>query len=93
MFRSQYEQILCDRPGITDPATLEFRHEEQALRAGNVEGQYIEEILPRKLKLSMAYGRRRTLLTDLGILYRTLLKIPPGPEDAKKNAQAHAQAK
>ena len=33
MFRHQYAVILQERPGITDPATVAYRHEEQMLPA------------------------------------------------------------
>ena len=35
------------------------------------EEQYIEQILPAKLKLSMEYQKQRSLLSDIGILLRT----------------------
>ena len=83
MFRSEYEVILRDRPGITDPATLEFRHEDNAFGPGNVEEQYVSAILPRKLELSLEYSRRRTFFGDLRIIYHTLLKIPANSDNCK----------
>jgi len=71
MFRPQYAVILRDRPGITDPATLAFRHEDQILSADRIEQQYVQEILPAKLKLSLDYQLRRNFLSDVGILLRT----------------------
>ena len=71
MFRSQYAVILQDRPGITDPASLANRREDQMLSADRMEQQYVEEILPSKLKLSLGYQQRRSLLSDIGILLRT----------------------
>lgn len=72
-FRPQYTLLLRDRPGITDPAALVYRHEEQMFGAGDVEQYYVSKILPRKLELSLAYARRRTVVTDVGILLRTVL--------------------
>jgi lipopolysaccharide/colanic/teichoic acid biosynthesis glycosyltransferase len=73
IFPDEYEVLLQDRPGITDPASLAFRHEEQMFRAGPLEKQYISQILPRKLKLSLKYRQARTFFSDLGILFRTVL--------------------
>ncbi len=73
MFPTQYAVLLQDRPGITDPATLAYRHEEQMLQAGRVEEQYVSRILPRKLELSLEYRQRRTFLSDLTVLFRTAL--------------------
>jgi lipopolysaccharide/colanic/teichoic acid biosynthesis glycosyltransferase len=74
MFRSQYEAILQDRPGITDPASLAYRREDQMFSLDRMEQQYVEEILPAKLKLSLDYQQRRNFLSDLGILARTALE-------------------
>jgi len=40
IFPNEYEVLLQDRPGITDLATLTFRHEEQFFQAGPLENQY-----------------------------------------------------
>lgn len=75
MFRSQYAVILQDRPGITDPAALAYRHEDQILSASGIEQQYVGEILPAKLKLSLDYQQKRTFWSDLRILLRTALSL------------------
>ena len=75
MFRADYAVILRDRPGITDPASLAYRHEANMLAADRLEQQYIDEILPAKLKLSMDYQKRRTFLSDIGILLRTVAGV------------------
>jgi len=75
MFLPQYALILQDRPGITDPASLAYRREDQILSAAPVEQQYVQTILPAKLQLSLAYQARRTFLSDLGILLRTVAAL------------------
>lgn len=72
-FPDQYAELLRDRPGITDLASLIFRHEEEMFQAGSVEEQYVSRILPEKLRLSLQYRRARTFLSDLGIIFRTIL--------------------
>lgn len=72
MFPAEYTTLLRERPGLTDPATLAYRHEEQILRPGDVETQYVKEILPRKLKLSLDYARRRTAFSDLLVILTTV---------------------
>jgi len=71
-FRPQYTALLHDRPGITDPASLVYRDEEQFLDSHDIEAQYLSEILPQKLKLSLLYSQERTFFSDLGIIWRTL---------------------
>ncbi|HKS96614.1 MAG TPA: sugar transferase, partial [Terriglobia bacterium] len=57
MFRPEYTLLLQDRPGITDPASLAYRHEHLVLSADDVEAQYVTQILPHKLALSLEYAR------------------------------------
>jgi len=73
MFRQQYAIILADRPGITDPATVVYRQEERSMPVEDVEKHYVTQILPYKLHLSVEYSRRRTFISDLGIIFRTML--------------------
>lgn len=72
MFRPAYADLLQDRPGITDPAALAYRHEESLLATGTIEKQYVDQILPVKLRLSLNYQRRRTFWSDVRILLQTL---------------------
>lgn len=75
MFRPQYALILQDRPGITDPASLAYRREDQILSASHIEQQYVQRILPAKLQLSLAYQKQRSFGSDIGILFRTVAAI------------------
>ena len=68
--------VLRVRPGITDPASLAFVDEASVLaRFADVERAYVEEVLPRKLALSLSYLDRRTLWSDVRVLARTLGRI------------------
>lgn len=65
--------VLSVRPGITDPASLSFRHESELLAAStDPERTYVEEVLPQKLKLSADYIQRATVWRDLGVILQTL---------------------
>ncbi len=67
------ERALAVRPGITDPASLEFIDEAALLAAAaDPEREYIEHILPLKLQRAAAYAEQATLATDLRVLARTL---------------------
>jgi len=77
MFREQYALLLNQPPGITDPATLAYRREETLFIAERMEQQYVSEILPEKLKLSLAYQRNRNFLSDLRVLLNTVLSLTP----------------
>jgi lipopolysaccharide/colanic/teichoic acid biosynthesis glycosyltransferase len=72
-FPFEYGLLLQDRPGITDLATLSFRNEEQMFHEGPLESQYIAQMLPQKLRLSLLYRQNRTFFSDLKILFCTVL--------------------
>jgi lipopolysaccharide/colanic/teichoic acid biosynthesis glycosyltransferase len=68
-----WRAVLQVRPGITDPASLHFRHEEEMLAGtADAERYYRETILPPKLALSLEYLRTRTFWGDLKLIARTL---------------------
>jgi len=68
-----WKKVLAVRPGITDPASLEFVDEGELLaRAADPEREYVEVILPRKLRCAAEYAARATVWSDLGVLGRTL---------------------
>jgi lipopolysaccharide/colanic/teichoic acid biosynthesis glycosyltransferase len=68
--------VLAVRPGITDPASIEFRNEEELLATQrNPESYYREIILQRKLDLYEQYVKNCTFLGDLGILWKTFVAL------------------
>lgn len=68
--------VLSARPGITDPASLAFRHEAELLaKAADPEREYVERILPAKLQLSADYVRQASLWTDMRLIGRTALLL------------------
>lgn len=74
--RERWDRVLSVRPGITDPASIEFRDEESILAASSdPEACYRDEILPRKLDLAETYVRERSLGGDLAIIMRTMAAI------------------
>ena len=83
LFRPQYEQLLQDRPGITDPASVAYRREEELLVAGRIEEQYVSQILPDKLRLSLDYQRRRNFASDVALLLKTTLNLSDSPPNTE----------
>jgi len=66
--------ILSIRPGITGPATLAFRNEEELLvQAGDSERYNQEVIFPAKVKLNRRYIEHYSLNNDLLCLIATLV--------------------
>jgi lipopolysaccharide/colanic/teichoic acid biosynthesis glycosyltransferase len=75
LFREQYALLLSEPPGITDPASLAYRNEENLFAADRMEQQYVSEILPQKLRLSLDYRRKRSFFSDLRVLFNTVLNL------------------
>ena len=70
------EVILSVRPGITDPGSIAFRHEETELAgAADPERHYVDVILPAKVALYVDYVRTRTFVGDLALVFRTLAAV------------------
>ncbi|HUF37121.1 MAG TPA: sugar transferase [Anaerolineales bacterium] len=70
-------EILSIRPGITSPASILYRDEEKLLTGPDPLQSYLQDILPSKIRLDRLYVRHRTLLTDLDVLFWTLVVLIP----------------
>jgi len=77
------QEILSVRPGITSPATVAYHDEEKLLQAASVMDEYIENILPDKLRLDQLYVRHHTFIADLDALFWTFVILIPRLGDHK----------
>ncbi len=76
-YRKEYEQLLSIRPGITDLASLKYRHEAELLgQSLDPEETYRSQILPDKIALSQEYIRNSSFWFDLRLIFKTLLRMP-----------------
>ncbi|HDQ03260.1 MAG TPA: sugar transferase [Deltaproteobacteria bacterium] len=65
--------LLSVRPGITGPATLKFKDEEQILARQPDPEKYNREIIwPEKVRLNLEYIDRYTLWNDLKYIFKTI---------------------
>ncbi|OYU17892.1 MAG: hypothetical protein CFE34_13360 [Rhodobacteraceae bacterium PARR1] len=70
------ERVLSVRPGITDYASVHYRDENTLLaQAADPEREYIEVILPSKLRYALHYVDNLTLADDLKVLGLTLRTV------------------
>ena len=75
-YPDRWNRVLMLRPGITDPAAIEFRHEEELLATAlDPERAYREQILPRKLDMYEAYLLERSFLGDLHLILDTVIAL------------------
>ena len=65
-------EVLMVKPGMTGPAQIVFRHEEEVLsNAETLEDEYMNVILPPKLAMDLQYIEQQSLSLDLKILFQT----------------------
>lgn len=68
--------VLDVRPGITDPASIKYRNENELMEnAKDPEKYYIEVIMQAKIKLYLEYVENHTFLNDLVLIFKTLWVI------------------
>ena len=71
------KEILSVRPGITSPASISYRDEEKHLNSENVITDYLNHIVPDKLRLDRLYVRHHTFLADLDTIFWTFIVLLP----------------
>ena len=68
--------VLDVRPGITDPASIKFRNENELMeKAEDPEKYYIEVIMQEKIKLYLEYVEKHSFLYDIGLIFKTFCVI------------------
>ena len=68
--------VLDVRPGITDPASIKFRNENELMeKAEDPEKYYIEVIMQEKIKLYLEYVEKRSFLYDFKLILKTFWVI------------------
>lgn len=75
LYTREQRQVLAVRPGITGPASVRYRHEEESLNGPDWEQVYIQEVMPHKLQMELDYLVRRTVWTDLGVILETMMTL------------------
>ena len=66
--------LLSIRPGITGPATIQFKKEEEILAAQSNPEQYNREVIwPAKVKINIDYIKNYSLLMDIKLIFKTVL--------------------
>lgn len=83
MYTDNQRKVLSVLPGLTDPASITYRHEEELLgQQSDPERFYIEHLLPRKLTLNRQYIADVSLRNDLRLLALTVRAIFRASADA-----------
>ncbi len=68
-------EILNWRPGLTSPASIEYRHEEDILSAAGDLDEAYATIMDAKLQIDLAYFCTSSLRSDVGVILGTLRSL------------------
>ena len=74
----QKEVLLSVRPGMTSPASVVYSNEEELLSHADGLDRYFKEIMPDKMRLDMLYILQRNFLSDIDVIFCTLIALLPG---------------
>ncbi len=76
LYTAEQRLVLELVPGITDPASIKYRDEETVLAGyDDPDRAYVEVIMPDKIAINLSYAARATVLSDLAVILKTLLRI------------------
>jgi len=76
LYSEEQRKILAVKPGITDYASLTYFHENEILaKSENPQQTYIQEVMPEKIRLNEKYLANPTLLQDISIIRKTVVKM------------------
>ena len=79
MYTAEQREVLTVRPGLTGAASIAFINENEVLgTSADPERTYIEDVLPQKLDLDLAYVREHRMGVDLRIIWKTFGRIVNG---------------
>ena len=74
LYTPDQRRVLQEHPGITSPATVRYRHEEQLLAGKPIELAY-PPIMRHKLEIELEYLRTRSFWSDLKTISLTILAV------------------
>lgn len=76
-YDEEQRKVLLVKPGLSSPASIEYRHEEKLLstQAENLEDYYVRQVMPKKLKIDLDYVKNQSLIRDVAICFKTAYTI------------------
>ncbi|MBN2103826.1 sugar transferase [bacterium] len=73
-YSEKEKRIFQFKPGITSPASLRYRDEENQISQESWEQVYLKEILPKKIEMDLKYMKNATVWSDFKIMFQTVFK-------------------
>jgi lipopolysaccharide/colanic/teichoic acid biosynthesis glycosyltransferase len=75
LYTPEQRRVLSVRPGLTSPASLIYRHEEELLGGEDWERTYLQKVMPAKLRIELEYLEHRSVWRDLTVVVQTVLAL------------------
>lgn len=76
LYTQEQMHVLDVRPGITDPASIRYRNENELLaQAADPDKYYIETIMPDKLRINLEYVANHSFWSDIVLIFKTFWEI------------------
>ncbi len=76
LYTPEQMQVLRVRPGLTDPASLQYFDENVLLeKSDEPEKVYIKSIMPAKLEINLKYMAERSFASDIKVILKTVYRI------------------
>jgi lipopolysaccharide/colanic/teichoic acid biosynthesis glycosyltransferase len=88
-------RVLELTPGMTDPASIKYRHESRILgQKADPELFYVNTVMPEKIRLNLEYASRATVWSDLLMVAKTVgsLLCRSRSDELCPNMQRRAEA-
>jgi lipopolysaccharide/colanic/teichoic acid biosynthesis glycosyltransferase len=87
LYTPDQRRVLDLVPGITDPASIAYRDESALLaQTPHWERQYVEVIMPEKIRLNLEYAAHATRRADFIVVVDTLRSLVSRPETTASQA-------
>jgi lipopolysaccharide/colanic/teichoic acid biosynthesis glycosyltransferase len=79
-YSDEQRRVLDYKPGITDIASITYFEENKLLaNAADPQQTYVEEIMPEKIRINLAYQTNATVWSDFGVVCKTAWRMVRKP--------------
>jgi lipopolysaccharide/colanic/teichoic acid biosynthesis glycosyltransferase len=76
LYTSDQRGVLELVPGITDLASIKYRHESEILsQATDPDEAYVHVIMPDKIAINLAYAKSASMWSDIRVIIQTAFRI------------------
>jgi lipopolysaccharide/colanic/teichoic acid biosynthesis glycosyltransferase len=75
LYTEEQRRVLRVRPGITSPASIAYRDEEEMLSTDGWESEYVKTVMPSKLQMDLGYIDSMSFSQDIKVIAATFRSL------------------